>query len=140
MTALYLDTSAAAKLILDEPGSAATRRFIQDFIASHGGGPSLVSSDLLRTELLATVGRVGASLDEARLVLRGVVLVQVTSAICDSAGRLAGEPGNIGLRSLDAIHLATVLSVVSDVEAVVTFDRRFASATKSVGIPVVTPQ
>ena len=40
------------------------------------------------------------------------------------------------LRSLDAIHLASALSLGNDLGAMLTFDRRLAQAALQAGIPV----
>jgi hypothetical protein len=40
---------------------------------------------------------------------------------------------------LDAIHLATALSVGSDLGAIATYDRRLASAATAAGLRVLRP-
>jgi predicted nucleic acid-binding protein len=45
----------------------------------------------------------------------------------------------VGLRTLDAIHLATALSLRDDLAAVVSYDRRLAEAALAAGLPVVSP-
>ena len=104
MGSLYLDASAAVKLIVEEPESAALATYLTDHARRWGAQPSIVSSDLLRTEVLAVAGRAGASVDEARTLLRSVHLISLTAAVCDAAGRLAGEVVGPALGSLDAIH------------------------------------
>jgi predicted nucleic acid-binding protein len=47
--------------------------------------------------------------------------------------------GPTPLRSLDALHLATALSVRDDVGAFVAYDDRLASAAADHGLPVVQP-
>jgi hypothetical protein len=76
--ALYLDASAAAKLIVDEPESVALAAFIREHLARQPGPRTLVSSELLRTELLAVTGRVGGNPDDARTLLRSVQLLALT--------------------------------------------------------------
>ena len=43
------------------------------------------------------------------------------------------------LRTLDAIHLATALSLGADLEALVTYDLRLAAAAEGSGLSVLTP-
>jgi uncharacterized protein len=43
------------------------------------------------------------------------------------------------LRSLDAIHLATALQLGRELEALVTYDSRLATAAGRQRLPVVTP-
>ena len=140
MGALYLDASAAVKLIVEEHESAALAAFINDHARRQGPQHSLVSSDLLRTELLAVTGRAGASVDDARTVLRSVHLITLSPAVCDSAGRLAGAVAGPALGSLDAIHLATALTVVTQIDAVLTYDRRLGEITRSMGLEAIGPK
>jgi len=86
MAVLSLDASAAVKLIVDEAESVALAAFIREHHSRQPGTRALVSSELLRTELLAVAGRVGTQLDDARTLLRSVQLLALTSAVCDAAG------------------------------------------------------
>jgi predicted nucleic acid-binding protein len=54
--------------------------------------------------------------------------------------RLAGRIGPAPLRSLDAIHLASALSIGDYPEAFVTYDERLADAARAVGLKVLTPE
>ena len=126
----YLDTSAAVKLVVVEKGSAALRRWmmVRD--------QQLVSSDLLRTELLRATRRAAPEqMVQARSVLESVILVTLSTAVCERAAML--EPDL--LRSLDALHLAAALEIGDELEAVVTYDRRMAEGAQALGIDVVSP-
>ena len=140
MPALYVDASAAVKLIIAEPESSALVEFIRGHAATSPGSRQLVASDLLRTELLAVAGRAGASAQTARRLLGSIHLVSLTAAVCDAAGRLAGSVTGPALGSLDAIHLNTALTVISDVEAILTYDHRLAEVAKHLGLTVVSPK
>jgi len=129
----YLDTSAALKLLRVEPETDALVRW---FRAIETKPHRIVASDLIRTELMLGAARYGVSATEVRELVQGLSLLRVTSALCDSAGRLTG----LGLRSLDALHLASAMSLLESLEAVVTYDSRFASAAKSLGLSVESPQ
>ena len=126
----YLDTSAAAKLVVGEKGSAALRRWV----ASRDG--RLFSSDLLRTELLrATRKSAPEQMVQARAVLDSLVLLTLSTAICERAAILEPEV----LRSLDALHLAAALEVGDELEGIVTYDQRLAIGARALGIRVETP-
>lgn len=126
----YLDTSALAKLVVVEPESRALHTWVT------APDRVLVSSDLARTELLRTVRRVAPDLAvQARAVLDALVLLRVTTAVVEEAARL--EPA--GLRSLDAVHLASALALGDDLDGVVTYDDRLAEACALHGVPVVAP-
>ena len=67
-------------------------------------------------------------------VLDAIYLLDITPAIPDDT---AGADPHI-LRSLDAIHLATVLSVGDAELEVITYDKRFADAARATGLTVVS--
>lgn len=118
------------KLVVVEPETAA----LQAWLAETGG--EWVSSDLARTELMRAVRRAApGQLVRARAVLDSVILVQITTAIFEEAGRLDPEL----LRTLDAVHLAAALDLGDDLEAIVTYDERLAAAAQANGIPSIAP-
>ena len=129
--AYYLDTSAAVKLVVQEVGSKALRTWLRKT------KEPIVSSDLLRTELLRATRR-GApdQMLQARLVLDSLVLVGLPSPLFERAGDL--EPGL--LRSLDALHLAAALDLGDDLDGLITYDDRLADAAEAHGILVVAPR
>lgn len=129
--AYYIDTSALVKLVAAEAETDALR----SWIATADSG--LVSSDLARTELLRAVRR-GASdrVVQARSVLDSLILIAVTTAIFETAGRL--DPA--ALRSLDAIHIASALELGDDLAGIVTYDDRMADAARLHGVAVVSPR
>lgn len=127
----YLDTSAAVKLVLAEAGSAA----LASWLSEHAD--EVVSSDLLRTELLRATRR-GApdQMLRARLVLDSVTLLTVGPATFERAAEL--EPTS--LRSLDAVHLASALDLGDELDGLVTYDERLAGAAALHGVPVIAPR
>lgn len=72
---------------------------------------------------------------DAKDWLVGVTLVPLDYDLLESAAEL--RPA--GLRSLDAIHLATAISVRDEVGAFVTYDERLAVAASEHGLQVVAP-
>jgi predicted nucleic acid-binding protein len=129
--AYYLDTSAIVKLVVEEPESSALRSWVQT-----GNGP-LVSSDLARTELLRAVLR--AAPDRAvaaRSVLDGLTLTTLATSTFEAAARIAPAT----LRTLDALHIAAALELGDDLQAVVAYDDRLATAVERNGIAVVSPR
>ena len=131
MSALYLDSSAFVKLVVEEAESAAVRAFLAD------RGVRRVSSALLRTEALRAVRHLGPdALATVREGLRRVDLIGIDDRILDAAGTLGPQV----LRTLDAIHLATALAVGDDLEAIVTYDERMVAAARLLGLPAATPR
>jgi uncharacterized protein len=67
--------------------------------------------------------------------LTGIALVPIDDAVLAVAGRL--DPR--GLRSLDAIHLATALIIGSDLGALFSYDDRLTAAALETGLSVLAP-
>jgi uncharacterized protein len=131
VSAVYLDASAFVKLAVEEPETAALRRFLAD------RGQRRVSSALLRTEALRAVRHLGAeALATVREGLRRVDLVGIDDRILDAAGTL--EPRV--LRTLDAIHVATAMAVGDDLEAIITYDERMVESARLLGLSTATPR
>ena len=126
----YLDTSAAVKLLMNEPESPALREWLRE-------RPVRASAALLRVELVRVVRRAGLPrlLPEARRLLAGVHLVRLDDALLDQAAGL--DPTE--LRSLDSIHLAAAASLGDDLAAVVSYDDRLLAAAASLGLPTASP-
>jgi len=95
-----------------------------------------VSSALLAVEAIRTCTRHRPEYGEdAKDWLVGVTLIPLADDLLDSAARF--QPA--GLRSLDAIHLATAISVRDDIGAFFTYDDRLAAGAKNHGLHVLAP-
>ena len=126
----YLETSAAVKLIVREAETEAMLAWAQD----HAG--NIVSSDLTRTELLRAVRRDAPDRgDEAGRLLDRADVVDLPTGVFERAAVL--DPAI--LRTLDALHLAAAMEFGADLEGMVTYDDRLASAAAAHGITVVSP-
>ncbi len=126
----YIDTSALVKLVVAEHATAALERHLAE-------RTGLLSSALTTTELhracrRGVPKRVLQHIDD---VLEAVVFLDVSSAILRRAAGLSP----VSLRSFDAIHLATALSVSEVALDVITYDARLASAALAHGLTVVAP-
>ncbi len=127
---LYLDSSAIVKLVLTELESDA----LQIYLAEH---KEHVSSKLARVEVLRALRRAHKpplALLHAKRIVSRMSLVALDERILAQAASL--DPP--GLRSLDAIHLATALSL-DGLDALVTYDRRLRDAAADAGLTVVSP-
>ena len=131
MTVVYLDSSALVKLVVAEPESRALVAFLR-------GRSERVSSAVALAEVPRALRRAGFGASErrrSREVMARLALVDVDRRILAAAAAL--DPP--GLRTLDAIHLATALAVREDLEALVTYDRRLAAAAERVHLEVSAP-
>ena len=127
----YFDSSALVKLIVEEPESSTLDSWIE------AEDVRVVSSDLARAETIRAVRRYWPELTvEARSLFDSVTCVRMTLEIVERAALL--DPP--GLRSLDAIHLATALELRNEVEGLVTYDERLARAARESGIPTLAPR
>ena len=126
----YLDTSAAVKLVVAE---AETPELIA-WADRHRD--EIVSSDLTRTELIRAVRRAQPDrIRQARVLLESIDLIALPAAVFERAATLDPVP----LRSLDALHLAAAMEFGDELDSLVTYDDRLASAAESHGIAVVAP-
>lgn len=80
--------------------------------------------------------RLGEGITEsAEAGLRDIALVPIDETVLVTARHLG--PG--ALRSLDAIHLATALSMGSDLGALFSYDERLTAAALAAGLRVLSP-
>lgn len=126
---LYLDASAAAKLLVDEPESEALATYLDSIENEH----ELLSSALLETELRRLAVRLELDQSTVTDLLACVDLVDPPRSLFHEAGLLPG----VQLRTLDALHLATALRV--DAGTLVAYDQRLLAAAHSVGLAVRSP-
>jgi len=126
----YLDSSAFLKLVVAEAESRALKGRL-------GEWPDRASSALLRTEVVRALLRSGneSQIVNARRLFKSLHLIRIDEPLLDQAGDL----GPSVLRSLDAIHVATALSIGTQLEVAITYDSRQREAFESVGIEVLGP-
>ncbi len=128
---LYLDASALVKLVLPEKESQFLRKSLESW-------PARVSSELARVEVIRAARR--AAMDpaveqRAHQVAAGLHLLKIDGELLDQAAAL--EPRKLG--SLDALHLATALSLGADLGAIATYDAALATAAAGLGVVVLAP-
>lgn len=127
VTAIYVDASAAVKLLVHETESSALREALKS------AARPLVASFLLHTELHCAAGRRPELIaaDAVNAVLSTLTLVDVTR------GDLLSATTHPPLRSNDAIHLATALRL--GVDELLSYDRELADAATAAGLRVLAP-
>lgn len=126
---VYLDTSAAAKLLVDEAESEALAAFLD-----HAAGVEVIASSiLLEAELRRLATREAISQATVSDVLSRIAIVEGDRAIFVEAGLLPGAQ----LRSLDALHLATAIRLGA---RVVAYDTRLLESAVALGLEVISPR
>ncbi len=129
-TVAYVDSSALVKLVIPEPESGPLRAELAKW-QRH------VSSALARVEVVRACTRVDAKARRiAEQVVHALDVIAVDDELLDQAARVQPEE----LRSLDAIHLASVLRLGDGVGVAIAYDERLLRAMAAAGIPTSAPQ
>jgi predicted nucleic acid-binding protein len=129
--AAYLDASALVKLFKPERETAAFHEALRDW-------PVQVSSELIRVESVCTARRLGGGdvLKRALTLLDAVELIPLSPEIV----ALATGPFTPPLRAMDAIHLATALSMQEDIGAIFVYDSDLHAASLAQGFSAIAPR
>jgi predicted nucleic acid-binding protein len=129
---IYLDSSALLKLLVEEAESAALGAWLGEHATT-----GLVSSEVARLEVVRAARRIDpALLPASRALVSQLDLVPLGRDLIDAAADV-GEPT---LRSLDAIHLASALTIRDELTWFVAYDRRLAAAAVANELSVTHPQ
>jgi predicted nucleic acid-binding protein len=123
----YLDASAIVKLVRVEPESPGMLRWYQE-------SERLVTSRIGVVESRRAAHRGDGDLARLVVVIDRLEVFELDSDIDQRASAI----GPSSLRTLDAIQLATALSIPG-LGSFVTYDDRLAEAARNVGLPVVRP-
>jgi predicted nucleic acid-binding protein len=123
---LFLDSSAVVKLVADEEESNALRMYLGELRRT------VLISELAIVEVTRAARRLEA---DASAVLDECDVVLLDAAILHAAAAL--DPTT--LRTLDAINLATALSVEEKLDAFVAYDDRLLAAARHHGLAVAAP-
>jgi uncharacterized protein len=130
---IYVDTSALLKRYVDEHDSDVADRLL-------AADPVLVTSWITLVELRRNIARL---VDPSELAgiraqiqrdLDRFALINVDETVCETAADIAEQ---LGVRSLDAIHLACARRLLVPTLTFVTFDLRQAQAARSLGFTVL---
>ena len=128
---IYLDSSALLKLLFEESESAA----LEEWLSKRPDTPT-VSSELAKAEVVRAARQLDpGSVPQARTLVSQLDLVPLGPGLVDAAA----DVGDPKLRTLDAIHLASALSLGADLAAFVAYDRRLALAAEAAGLLSVSP-
>lgn len=127
---ILLDTSALAKLLVDERESPDLRT---ELSSRSSGGEEFAVSTLAVIELRRLALRLAIDPERVDPVTRPFRVLRLTEGMLQLAGRLPYRQ----LGTLDAVHVATAL--VAEAKGVMTYDARQAEAARSEGLMVECP-
>jgi predicted nucleic acid-binding protein len=128
----YLDSSAIVKLVVTEAESEA---LFEHLTTTPGAA---VSSMLSAIEVPRAVARTGIGAQAAarvEVVFAAIDLRRIDDQIVRAAADL--EPA--GIRTLDAIHIATATEFAAELDEFVAYDRRLLEAAEMRGIKGKSP-
>jgi predicted nucleic acid-binding protein len=123
----YLDTSAIAKLAVSEAESEA-------LVAALEGVRARVTSRVGFIEFRRLAHRSRLSAERVATVLSALATIEVDEEIERIAATL-----DIRLRTLDAIHLASALSLSDELTSFVCYDARLTDAARAAGLGTIAP-
>jgi predicted nucleic acid-binding protein len=126
---VYLDSSALVKLFVEEAESEPLR----DALAS---AQNLASSLISKVEVSRAARAVGLPASAADETLATVSLIPIDDAVIEAAVVLDPET----VRSLDAVHIASALSLGDQLGVLVTYDHRMRIAAEQRSIVTLGPR
>jgi predicted nucleic acid-binding protein len=131
VNAAYIDASALVKLFKAEPETDAFR-------AELGEWPVQVASELIRVEAICTARRLGGEdvLRRASEAIERINLIPVSPEIIELAMGSHTPP----LRAMDAIHLATALTMREDLGAFFAYDSDLSAAARAHQLNSLAPE
>lgn len=125
---LYLDASALVKLIVVERETEALTAELRHW-------PQCVTIAVAQVELHRAALRASEAASLADSVLTGTSLLALTQSRLELARRV----GSRHLRALDAIHLASAISLGDDLGAFCCYDRRLIADAEAADLNVLSP-
>lgn len=124
----YINSSAILKLLISEKESIALVAFLD---------APVKTSVISRVEVIRSLNRISPEkIAEGQVALSRFEMTPVSSPILMLAENF---PVSITLKSLDAIHVATVIFLDKLVEGIITYDKAMIKNAKELGIKVVSP-
>src|SRR5579859_244038 len=128
---IYLDSSAVVKLVHAEPESAALRAWLDERAET-----GWISSVLAEIESFRALARYAPqAVIRLHPVLDQIDLIDMSPRVRN----LAQSVRPVTVRSLDAIHLGTALTVRGGLTSFVSYDKRLLDAATAAGLPADSP-
>ena len=126
---IYLDASALVTLVVGRPFAGELREFLAQAPEMPMG-----TSTIGFVETVRTLDRVGSYPTAMQDLLASFTEILVTDEIRDAAATLPG-----GVRTLDAVHIASAQAIGDALAFLVSYDKRMLDIAHSVGVPIAAP-
>lgn len=126
---IYLDASALVTLIAGRQYADELRQFL----AARPGMP-MGTSTIGLVETVRTLDRVGDYPQAMRDLVQNFTEILVTEEVRDGAALVPA-----GVRTLDAVHIASAQVIGSALNTLVSYDKRMLDVARSLGLPVAAP-
>lgn len=124
----YLDSSAILKYVFAEPERPAMVKALTS---------QAISSELARLEVKRAVYRINPKdIALANEELSRVNFVSISNQVLTVAESFTGS---VTLATLDAIHVATAISLGNQIEGIITYDKQMITNAGLMGIKVLSP-
>lgn len=124
----YLDSSAILKYIFAEPERPALVKALTS---------QAISSELTRLEVKRTVYRINPKdITLASEELSRINFVSISNLVLGVAESFTSS---VTLATLNAIHVATAITLGKGIEGIITYDKEMAANAKKMGINVLSP-
>lgn len=126
---IYMDSSALVTWMSRRNYWTALDAFLGDW-----GSRPMATSSLGFVETTRTLDLMGTFPDAMAELERGVGEILLTPDVRRAAAALTGR-----LRTLDAVHVASALSLGENLTALVTYDKRMLETALAAGLPAHAP-
>jgi predicted nucleic acid-binding protein len=124
----YLDSSAILKYVFAEPERPAMVKALTS---------QAISSELARLEVKRAVYRINPKdIALTNEELSRVNFVSISNQVLTVAESFTGS---VTLATLDAIHVATAISLGNQIEGIITYDKQMVANAGLMGIKVLSP-
>ena len=124
----YLDSSAILKYVFAEPERPAMVKALTS---------QAISSELARLEVKRAVFRINPKdIELANEELSRINIVSISNQVLTVAESFTGS---VTLATLDAIHVATAITLGHQIEGIITYDKQMISNAAVMGIKVLSP-
>ena len=128
---IYLDSAAVVKMVHAEPESPALRAWLGERAETGWISSVLVEIESFR----ALIRHAPDAVTRLHPVLDLIDLIDLSSGV----RILAQAVRPVMVRSLDAIHLGTALTIRPSLTSFVTYDKRLLDAATAAGLPADSP-